>query len=396
MSFISDFSSNLRADPQFRKRFFFVFIASVGLIGLVSLMIWVNFGQASTKQIITTTKAETPLSTTLPKVNPSSFKDSSGLKQADNELVRYGSSVLISQEGKIGFITDKGFVRFGEKTVTTPSQYGPSKLYSSPEGIIVNEPFSVSVLKKDGTISGLPLGVTEVLPAVVGLGTTQTNLYYILKSESEKITINQSTKLDLSDTKPLLEVSIPKEKSYFFHELRQIGSEVFLVSYQNLDKTGGVDFYRLKGGKQEVVLELKAVESVAFGDSQILVTDRLEKATDLTSYRNFFYDFASGKAIPKPFDITTKLGTDSIFGNVFANRCAFDSQGVIYCLIKKQKTQVSESGAQDALVKYTIKSSKTEYLLSGNIFSGSDLIVSPTNELYIVGQENRILYKVEK
>jgi hypothetical protein len=397
MSFISDFSANLQADPQFRKKTIFAVIASIGLIGLISLMIWVNFGQSNTKSTQTTTpKDDTPLSTPPATVNTTTFKDSTGLTQADNELVRYGSSVTITKDNKIGFITDKGLVRYDQKTITTPFQYGPSKLYPTVDGVIINEPVAVSLLKKDGTISGFPAGVAQVLPVAVTTETVPTNLYYFLKSSEGKTTINQATKIDLSDAKQLFEVIFAKDKVYFYHELRQIGSEVYLVSYQNLDKTGIVDIYGLKTGKLETALELKKVESVAFGASQILVTDELEKATDLTNYRNVLYDFTTTKPIPKPFDISTKLGTDGIYGNVFADRCAFDSQGVVYCLVKKQKTQVSESGAQDALVKHTIKSSKTEYLLNGNIFSGSDLIVSSTNEVYMVGQENRILYKVEK
>jgi hypothetical protein len=397
MSFISDFTTSLQADPQFRKKTIFAVIASIGLMGLVSLMIWVNFGQSSTKPVQTTTpKDNTPLSAPQATVNTTTFKDSAGLTQADSELVRYGSSVTITRDNKIGFITEKGFVRYDQKTVTTPSQYGPSKLYSTVDGVVINEPVAVSLLKKDGAISGFPAGVVQVLPVAVTTESVPTNLYYFLKATEGIITINQATKIDLSDAKLLFEVNFSKDKSYFFHELHQIGSEVYLVSYQNLDKTGIVDIYGLKTGKLETALELKKVESIAFGASQILVTDELEKATDLTNYRNVLYDFATTKAIPKPFDISTKLGTDGIYGNVFADRCAFDSQGVIYCLVKKQKTQVSESGAQDALVKHTLKSSKTEYLLSGNIFSGSDLIVSPTNEVYMVGQENRIFYKVEK
>jgi hypothetical protein len=397
MSFISDFTTNFQADPQFRKKMIFAVVASIGLIGLLSLMIWVNFGQSSSKTAQTPTPQDnTPLTTPQAAVNGSTFKDSAGLTQADSELVRYGSSVIITKDNKIGFITDKGLVRYGEKTITTPSQYGPSKLYPTVDGVVINEPVAASLLKKDGTISGFPAGVVQVLPVSITTETVPKNLYYFLKTGEGKTTLNQATKIDLSDAKQLFEVTFAKDKSYFYNELRLIGSEVYLISYQNLDKTGIVDIYGLKTGKLETALELKKVESIAFGESQILVTDELEKATDLTNYRNVMYDFATSKAIPKPFDISTKLGTDGIYGNVFADRCTFDSQGVIYCLVKKQKTQVSESGAQDALVKHTIKSSKTEYLLSGNIFSGSDLIVSPTNEVYMVGQENRILYKVEK
>jgi hypothetical protein len=397
MSFISDFSANLQADPQFRKKTIFAVIASIGLIGLISLMIWVNFGQSSTKQTPATKPVDnTPLTAAPATVNSNTFKDSAGLTQADNEFVRYGSSVVITKDNKIGFITDKGLVRYDQKTVTTPSQYGPSKLYPTVDGVVINEPVAASLLKKDGTISGFPSGVVQVLPVTITAETAPSNLYYFLKTSEGKMTLNQATKTDLSDTKLLFEVTFAQDKSYFYHELRQLGSEVFLVSYQNLDKTGIVDIYGLKTGKLETALELKKVESIAFGTNQILVTDELEKSTSLTNYRNVLYDFATSKAIPKPFDISTKLGTDGIYGNVFADRCAFDSQGVIYCLVKKQKSQVTESGAQDALVKHTIKSSKTEYLLSGNIFSGSDLIISPTSEVYMVGQENRILYKVEK
>lgn len=397
MSVFSDFSLNLQSDPQFRKKVLVFVVGSVGLLTLIGLMVWVNFGQRESQnpQPTPAPQNETPLAPAPATVDTNSFDQANELERVDNELVQFGDSVYVDKDNKIGFINEKGFVRFNQKTVQSPFGYGPSKINFSLEGLVINEPSSSSYLKQDNTIVSFPNGVIHVLPATVQNQTSSTQIFYSLTQIDGKIALNQASNISLSDSKKIVDIVFGEGKVYFMHELRQIANQVYLVSYESLSKTGVIDVYSLQNGKLELALGLKDVESIQIGQKEILVTDLLEKPTELTIYRNSVYDFSGPKPTSKPFDITKKLGTDNIYGNIFARRCAFDAASNLYCLVKKQKTGYTESGSQDVIVKTNLKSNKSEYLLSGNIFSGSFLIVSPSNDLYMVGQENRILYKVK-
>ncbi len=402
MSLISDFQYNLQADPEYRKKIIFGVFGTIGIFSLIGLMIWSNF-RGGNGQATTADTTQTPVvNVATPKteiVTNQSFTSSQELEQVDSEGIRYNTSLLALQNGTLAYIDTNGLARLDKNSVKTPTQYNPSILHEAKEGLIINEPTSSSILTPINTIAGFKNNAYQVIP--VYLQATNLNpiqSYYFLNDKDGKTFLGQASKQDLSDAKDVYQVILEKEKEYLYTEMRQIGVNIFIIGYTRIDQKGDVDIYIVGQNSVEKKLGLTGVESLKYGKNSMLVTKSLEKPTDLTLYTNDLYDFASAVPTYKPnsLDISTKLGTDGVYGNLFASRCGFDTKADLYCLVKKDKVPYTDFTGQDSLIKITTNSQKVEYLLKNNVFSGGGVYVSFTDELYIIGQENKLIYRVKK
>jgi hypothetical protein len=388
MSLLSDFQYSFANDPIYRRKTFF--FAGVGAVAVLIVAGFIYANLPTTNQTAVVPKLELK-----PKVEVTTKNfDDAGFEAVTKEKLAYTNGLFFGPKSELAYVNKGLNLSVDGKVTELKTGLLASKIYFGSEGVVVNENGASSYVGVDGKLVAYPSGIFQVLPVITD-AKTSASTYYFLDRSADPVKLFQATKLDLSDKKLVFDIGFGEGKKYSLLELRQFGTAVYLVGYESASKTGNIDVYSFKDGKVNLVKELKKTLSIVYGANQLAYTDLLAKPNELTLYKTTVVDFSGSALNEKVIDVNTKLGTDSIYGNIFAERCGFDKLDTIYCLIKKNRVNQNLVKETDTLAKIGWKTGKVEYLLGNNIFSGSSVSVAPDGKIYLVGQENGLVYRLK-
>ena len=408
MSAISEFQYNFQNDSTFRKKSLFIGGSAIGLVILVGVFIWLNFKPTpkpsnpaesqttkpavETKSAIDTKGAETQSKPepTKTEVTPKSFDDISSFNRVDTQPIGYTDSIFV-KDGKLTYINDKYLVRSNQTTVQSPEPYSNSDFFDSPEGIIINEPARSSILKKDGQISSISDKTSQFYPVNDKNGNTK--YYFLAGTEDKKAGFYETTKLDLSDKKL---VSIFESERFSIYQsfiIRKLGDKLYLIASNTNDRTGSVDFYEVVDGAIKLQKELKNVDSIQIGGDKVVYTSDISEVDFYKIFKTFVVDFKSPKLDTINIDVAEQLKKDLISGDISAKRCQVYGPN-LYCLIKRNTSLDNRSFEPDVLAKIDYQNKQVSYILRNVDFSAASLYVVDDKNIYFVGQENRIIYKI--
>jgi hypothetical protein len=395
MSAFSNFQYSFQNDSTYRKKTYFFVATTAGVMLLVGLFIWLNFSNNTKNTSTNTNTPSTPAPTVQTQksivVTAKNFEDTTSFSRADNEAIGYPNELLI-QGNKLNYINSKYYFRTDQNTITTPVVYGISTMLSSPEGIIINESFASSIYKSDGKISSFPQNTFQVYPVALDVKNPNNIVYYFLEFSDNKFQLFQSLKLDFSDKQLITQLKSDKKTTYQYFEIRKLGSKVYLVAFANTNKTGDIDFYSIENNSIVLSKELTKVESFQYATDKVIYSI-IAKTKDLASYQTSIIDFSTPKLDTNTIDVGTKLAQDAIFGDILAQRCQLQSTN-LYCLVKKNKVAVNLYQEPDIIAKIDLTTQKVSYILQNNVFSATSIFVTPDNQIYFVGQENNMIYKI--
>ena len=397
MNILNDFQYNFKNDSTFRKKSLFIASSVIALAILVGIFIWLNFKPApplakSPDPQSTQTIVDAKPSVVQPKteVTKKSFDDTGGFARVDTQPVGYTDSLFV-KDGKLTYINDKYLVRSNQNTIQSPEPYLNSDFLDSPEGIIINEPAKSSILKKDGQISSISDKASQFYPVNDKNGNTK--YYFLAGTDDKKAGFYETTKLDLSDKKLVSLFESERLPTYQSFIIRKLGDKLYLISSNTTDQTGSVDFYEVVDGTIKLQKELTKVDSINLGTDKIVYTADTSEVDFYKILKTFIVDFTTPKLDTINIDVAEQLKKDLILGDISAKRCQVYGPN-LYCLIKRNTSLGNRSFEPDVLVKIEYQTNKTSYILRNVDFSAASLYVVDDKNIYFVGQENRIIYKI--
>jgi hypothetical protein len=185
--------------------------------------------------------------------------------------------------------------------------------------------------------------------------------------------------------------------SYQLSEFKIINKTPYIFVYENITRQGAVEVWQVAEQGLKKLQSLKNVQGIAFGKNKLMITDLLAVPTELTIYQNTIYNMAATAPFEQGevVDLANQLGKKNILGSVLATRCTFDPKDNIACLVKQRKVGQDNYKFKDSLVKYESATKKIETIYDNVSFSASRVFVSTDSQFYIIGQENRNIYKLK-
>jgi hypothetical protein len=215
--------------------------------------------------------------------------------------------------------------------------------------------------------------------------------YFFIQERASEYVIKRSNDLILSDPETL--TFIPKSE-IGDPDLLQIRlfNDVPYLWTSNINEDGFFDvtFYRF-GKTLEKKLDIKNVYSEKYGYNKALLSS-LDSAnisnTQLIDFTN------PDKPLISFIDFRQELG-QTAKGKVAAQRCAIaNGENKILCMIKQDEATYFDETKRDVFVEFDIDNQSTNVLYSGFNISASSVYYSPSNTVFIIGQENGLIYKV--
>jgi len=214
-----------------------------------------------------------------------------------------------------------------------------------------------------------------------------------LFKESSGYSLVQASDISLATGLKTL-AKIPENPNFNYYETRIINEKLYVFYYQNYSADGNTEIWKFDQNNTLVRIKtISNMQSIQFGTKEIMYTTFTTTPNDLTPYENTLLDFSINQnGEPKTIDLASRIAQNNILGAIFAKRCSIVSSTELYCLVKERKVKSGDFKYKDALVVYNYKTEKVDYPYNGLVFSGENVYVF-ANTVYIVGQENRILYK---
>jgi hypothetical protein len=395
MSFVDNFVYSFKNDSIYRKKSITIAAGAGLLIILIIVFLRLNFSSKKTEP-----KAETKVAPAIEKipvkkekvfVAANSLANSSAFKKVGTDSIGYPDDILISN-GVPSFINANFYFTSNNKPVVTETPYSRSQFYSSPDGIIINEQNGSSIFTADGKIKGFPANVGQVIPIVSTGGVSE---YYFLSNDNKILNLSKSSKIDLSDKTLVATFAYPKDKAYQILELKEFNKEIYLFGFENATKEGKIDIYSVKQNNFLLEKELAKVTAFKYGKNQIAYSETPAEVNFSIPTITNVLDFTNPKLPIVYLDITNQLLQDEVKGALTSSRCALsDTSSIIYCLIKSNPESDDLAKEPDALAQIDWKTKKVNYIQRNNIFSGASIFLEGDKNIYIVGQFDKNLYKL--
>jgi hypothetical protein len=394
MTIFTNFTQSFQTDPIFRKKSIFAGVASLTVILLLIGFIWLNFSGSIFSQKKAETKVTKPAETkevfkSKATVTATSFDNNPNFKKISKESLAFPDSLaVVNDQGY--FINDKFYFTGNEKPVVTNTLYTASSLFTSPDGIIINEDTGPSIYTKEQQIKGFPAKTEQVIPVSKGKST----IYNFIDLNTKPISVASATKSDLSDKTLLADISFAKEKIYQKLELRELGKKIYLFGFENTNRLGKVDIYLVDSNKTTFQQEIKDIVSFKYAKNQIIYNTYVVDSGNPTPKINVI-DFNTSKLETFSVDILNKLSSDRVYGGFLANRCSIgENSDTMYCLIKENPKPENIESEADVLAKIEWKVNKVSYLLKNDSFSASSIYAINDKNIYLVSQIGNYLYKI--
>lgn len=293
-----------------------------------------------------------------------------------------------TSEGK-PIYTNKDFkITVADSVFQSNTSYLPSSyFYIEPNKILINQDRTSSILD-------LSTGNSEALAeSIYGVTQVAPDRYLFIQKRDNGIAIKEAKDLNFSDVQTLgtqdFTLFTPDNL-----EIRAFNNKPYLISTSVSDQGSKLTIYSIEGDKLIKKSEIDNVYAKTFGFDKLFVT---RYQANLVS--NEIVTFSSSdKLETKAINVSRDLSQSQIFGTILANRCAFSNgENKVVCVIKTQPGVNSENPLEpDSIVEINLDEDSFVNLLPNVPISVNTIYQSDQNEIYIVGQENNLVYRLKK
>jgi hypothetical protein len=217
--------------------------------------------------------------------------------------------------------------------------------------------------------------------------------FFFIQNRDDAYVIKRSAELILSDPETL--VNIPKNElgNPDFISLRLFSDVPYLVTTK-VTSAGfeNISIYRF-GKELDKKLEIPNVYSQKYGYNKLLISSLDSAKTSNTQ----LIDFANpDKPIVSYIDFRQELG-QAARGKIAAQRCAIaNGENKILCMVKQSEAAYFDETKRDVFVQYDLDSQATKVVHDGFNISASSVYYSPSNQVFIIGQENGLIYRISE
>ena len=387
MNSIQRLQNWLATDPKARQKVIFWIVAFLIMSLVIGGFYLIN--QSPSTPVNNTTFSE-PI-----EVTTKNFDDAGSLEKADSEAVLLPNQVLFYTGGQL-FFNQESQIRINNQNVSGSPSFTARNVYNSSGNIIINEDFGSTYFQKNlNEFKRFEEGITQVVPYAITdeFGLPFGSGFAFLFKESSGYSLVQASDISLATGLKTL-AKIPENPNFNYYETRIINEKLYVFYYQNYSADGNTEIWKFDQNNTLVRIKtISNMQSIQFGTKEIMYTTFTTTPNDLTPYENTLLDFSINQnGEPKTIDLASRIAQNNILGAIFAKRCSIVSSTELYCLVKERKVKSGDFKYKDALVVYNYKTEKVDYPYNGLVFSGENVYVF-ANTVYIVGQENRILYK---
>ncbi len=382
------------------KTVFFI-VAFLVMAVLIGFFIWLNLRQSnnSTPNIKNTTSQNKSTDSTTDQPKQAAFDESRSLEKFDNEPIGLPSSIFFIPGGKVGFLDSNFKLRIDKQEVTDSPEFLPQSIYNSNDGIILNDVDKSQIYLKTGKFKNFPTEVSQVNPFLISddfnLDFTSGYVFVQRTSEASKFNIIQSPTVDLKSNQTILtEFKLPNTLNNF--ELKVLNKNIYLLFYENSNRTGQVKIQLLKDKKLQEIINLPKVESLNFSENRIMYTTLLEKPTETTNYQSSIIDFTnkpSGET--KLLDVNNALAAKKVMGSLLADRCSFGTKNNLFCLVKENPVNIDLNQERDFIVEINLTNNQIALVSNDILFSAYNIYVGSNGSIYILNQQNNLLYQLK-
>jgi hypothetical protein len=215
--------------------------------------------------------------------------------------------------------------------------------------------------------------------------------FFFIQNRDDAYVIKRSAELILSDPETLIIIPKTTLGNPDFISLRLFNDVPYLVTTKVT--TAGfenISIYRF-GKELDKKLEIPNVYSVKYGYNKLLIS-----SLDAAKISNTqLIDFANpDKPIVSYVDFRQELG-QTARGKIAAQRCAIaNGENKILCMIKQDEAAYFDETKRDVFVEYDIDQQITKVVYEGFNISASSVYYSPSNQVFIIGQENGLIYRI--
>jgi hypothetical protein len=217
--------------------------------------------------------------------------------------------------------------------------------------------------------------------------------FFFIQNRDDEYVIKRSAELILSDPETLTIVPKVELGNPDFISLRLFNDVPYLVTTKiNSLGYNNVTIYRF-GKILDKKLEIQNVYSEKYGYNKLLVS-----SLDAAKISNTqLIDFANpDKPIVSYIDFRQELG-QSVRGKIAAQRCAIaNGENKILCMVKQNEAAYFDETQRDVFVQYDIDNQTTKIVYEGFNISASSVYYSPSNQVFIIGQENGLIYRISE
>jgi hypothetical protein len=378
-------------DPQAKRKLIFWVVA------IFVILLIIGVAAINTLRPKTNPPSNTSSTQFTAEVTANSFESAKNLEKVSNAKVGMPDKIFFIPGGKIGFFNESFKLLIDGQDISLSPSFFPNQVYYSPEGLIINSDTFSTFYLNSGQFKNFNSDILQITPFQIpdDLGIDSLPGYIFLSKNQDKYTIKQSSSSDLTkDLKSITTFTL--SDPFRYAELRILNGSIYLFTSENSSAEGAISISKLTGNTLQEVQTLNNVRSMIFSDKKVLYTIQSNKLPEVTNYENLVLDFSKNpNGDNKSLDIATTLVQNNLNGSIFAKRCTFDLSNSLYCLVKEQKVNFNNFQFKDSLVKINLTNDEISYPIAGLVFSASNVIISNNGTIYLVGQENNILYRVK-
>ncbi len=381
-------------DPNGRKKIFFFVGVGLGVILLIALIIRLNFGGGSNTAIQNVNSNITQQIGYKQEVTTQSFGDSQVLEKIDSSSVS-SASVVFSGSNQAIYLNADFKLRVKNTDIPNSPSFANPKIINTAEGVILNEPNRTTILQPNNSFRKIDNNYSLNQYFVVSSGKLITKWAYISFANNS---YTVKTADDINFSKEIIVANITPTISARMAELVNFNQKIYLVAWENINRQGNMEVWQIKeAGTPAIKVFSKAqVQSVSYGSDSMLVTTFSLKPTELTLYQNTWLDFKLNPAgNPTDLQLDFNLSQANVFGSLLAERCYVDLGGKAYCLVKEKKVTQNSYVSKDVILKIDLRLGGVSKIQENLAISASNIYLDSTGGIYIVSQEEKILYKVK-
>ena len=367
---------------KFTSKPIYLVIIGLGLAMTVSVLFYVNRNR-TVSIIQNNPAAQVGAKPSLVK----NFADAANLvKISDtpalsNQLFFFGENA----DSKPSFISQNAnFVQAGN-VLQSKKLFVPDTIYDlGNNGILINQGReSYKLDNTDGNSVLLASNIFSITPL--------NGKYFFIQNRDDAYVIKRSNELILSDPETL--TNIPKSTlgNPDFISLRLFNDVPYLITTK-VTSAGfeNISIYRF-GKELDKKLEIPNVYSQKYGYNKLLIS-----SLDAAKISNTqLIDFSNpDKPIVSYIDFRQELG-QAARGKITAQRCAIaNGENKILCMVKQSEAAYFDETKRDVFVEYDIDNQTTKIVYEGFNISASSVYYSPSNIVFIIGQENGLIYRI--
>lgn len=366
----------------------------VALVALAIFLIWINLRALqpnNSRPAVTDTLEDQPT------VTSASFEPGKGLELVSNTPLTAEQALMFLPENKwLGLDDQLNLVDTGTK-LPNPVSLPVEQIHPLPQGAILNQMGRTTVYQ-EGRFQNLAADVSWVTPLQLpdSLGLRSLPGYVYLRVNGNNYNLVQAEDLSLNKNARII-ARITPAPEYKMVELRVFNQQPYLFLYESPTRQGKIEIWSINTRNQLTKVQtLSSVVSLRFGSQDLLYTTLRSTPTELSLYDTSRLSFRrSPEGVVQLLDISSRVGQQGIYGTILAHRCTFGLAGELFCLVKQNKTLSTDFTQRDRLIKLDFDKDEISQPFENLVFSASSLHISRNGLMHIVGQENRLLYRLQ-